>query len=132
MIATTRREALFGAAAVPALAGLPRWQAQPSGVRLLVHDPALAAGRVLAAAHDGETLAIEGDRVRFGRTLFASRPAMVVGVSRPADALLIADVAREAGYREVDDGTDRLRAMIEATQPQDRGLVLGWVLAPRR
>jgi hypothetical protein len=132
MIAATRREALFGAAAVPALAGLPRWQAQPGGARLLVHDPALAAGRALAAAHEGEARPIEGDRVRFARTLFAGRPAMVVGISRPADALLIADVAREAGYREVDDGTDRLRAMIEATHPQDRGLVLGWVLAPRR
>jgi hypothetical protein len=132
MIATTRREALFGAAAVPALAGLPGWQAQPSGARLLVHDPALAAGRALAAAHDGETRAIEGDRVRFARALFANRPAMVVGVSRPADAQLIADVAREAGYIQVEDGADRLNTMIEATHPRDRGLVLGWVLAPRR
>ncbi len=49
----------------------------------------------------------------------------VVGVSRPADALLIEEVAREAGYMLADDRT--VREMTAEAQPLDRGLVLGWV-----
>src|SRR5687768_18064786 len=55
-----------------------------------------SAGRRFAGAYGGEALAIEGDRIRFARAVFARRPAFVVGVSRPADALLIEEVAREA------------------------------------
>jgi hypothetical protein len=96
---------------------------------VLLHDPSLEAGRRFAEAYGGEAWSIEGDRIRFARAVFARRPAYVVGVSRPADALLIEDVAREAGYAPADDET--VRGLTAAAQPLDRGLVLGWVLAPR-
>ena len=129
MISTTRREAMMGALAVPAVAGVPRWKLGTAA--LLLHDPALAAGRRLAEAHQGEVLAIHGDRIRFARAVFERRPSLVVGVSRPADALLIEEVGREAGYGPVYTGAEGLREMIAASQPRDRGLVLGWVLAPK-
>ena len=102
MISATRREALIGALTVPAVAGLP-----------------------------GEALAIEGDRIRFARAVFERRPSLVVGISRPADALLIEEVGREAGYVPVSEGIEALKGVIVGTRPRDRGLVLGWVLAPR-
>ena len=123
----TRREALLGALAVPAVAGMPRMKSATGS--LLLHDPSLTAGRRLAGTHGGEVLAIEGDRIRFARAVFERRPVMVVGVSRPADALLIEEVGREAGYAPVGEGADDLREMIAGAR--DRGLVLGWVLAPR-
>ena len=129
MISTTRREALMGALAVPAAAGLPGVALARSNSALLLHDPTLVAGRRLAQAHGGEALAIEGDRIRFARAVFERRPLLVIGISRPADALLIEDVAREAGYVLVGEGAASLREMIEVAA--DRGTVLGWALAPR-
>jgi len=134
MIATTRREALMGALAVPAVAGLPKWRWQHGELSLVVYDPALEAGRRLAAmepAPRSEVLGIAGDRIRFAREVFDRRPALVVGVSRPADALLIDEVGREAGYHPVDWNAGTLSELITAARPRDRGLVLGWVLAPR-
>ena len=125
----TRREAMLAALAVPATAGMPKLAAARTGGAVLLHDPSLEAGRRFAKAHGGEALPIEGDRVRFARAVFAGRPAFVVGVSRPADAMLIEDVAREAGYVAADDA--RVREMTAAAQPLDRGLVLGWVLVPK-
>ncbi len=124
----TRREALKGALAVPAVAGLPKGRWRHGELSLVAYDPALAAGRGLAALHEGEALAIAGDRIRFAAAMFERRPSLVVGVSRPADALLIEDVAREAGYRPVDWHAEPLRELI--VESGDRGLVLGWVLAP--
>jgi len=86
-------------------------------------------GRRFAEAYGGEALPIAGDRIRFARAVFERRPAFVIGVSRPADALLIEDVGREAGYLPADDKT--VREMTATAQPLDRGLVLGWVLAPK-
>ncbi|HYD24538.1 MAG TPA: hypothetical protein VEB68_07055 [Croceibacterium sp.] len=125
----TRRGVLAGALTAPALAGLPTTASARSGDAVLLHDPSLVAGRRFAEACGSEALPIEGDRVRLARAVFARRPAFVVGVSRPADALLIEDVAREAGYAPADDG--RVRDMTAATQPLDCGLVLGWVLVRR-
>jgi hypothetical protein len=113
----TRREALKGALAVPAVAAVPTVAWARGGKAVLVHDPALAAGRRLAALHDGEVLAITGDRIRFARALFARRPSLVVGVTRSADALLIEEVAREAGY-------------VPVATPSGLG-ASGWALAPR-
>ena len=127
MIRATRREALMGALAVPAVAGMPRLKRGTTP--LLVHDPMLAAGRRLAEAHDGEALAIEGDRIRFARAVFERRPTLVIGVSRHADALLIEEVGREAGYLPVSSGGEGLRKLIAGARPRDRGLV--WVLAPK-
>lgn len=125
----TRRGVLAGALAVPALAGVPRVASARAGDAVLLHDASLEAGRRFTAAYGGEALPIEGDRIRFARAVFERRPSFVVGVSRPADALLIEDVGREAGYVLADDKT--VREMTAAAQPLDRGLVLGWVLAPR-
>lgn len=125
----TRREALMGALAVPAVAALPGAALARGGGAVLLHDPSLEAGGRLAEAHGGEVLAIAGDRIRFARAVFARRPSLVLGVSRSADALLIEEVGREAGYVPVSDRT--LREMMAAAAPRDRGLVLGWVLAPR-
>ncbi|MGX7896018.1 hypothetical protein [Tsuneonella sp. HG222] len=125
MIRATRREALAGALAVPAMGSVAHWRFQAGAV--VVHDPALAAGRRLAAQSPG-ALAIEGDRIRFARALFARRPSLVVGVSRPADALLIEEVAREAGYVAVSAHSATLAESIAAASTIDRGLVLGWVL----
>ena len=126
----TRRGVLAGALAVPAMAGLPRVAVARAGKAVLLHDPSLAAGRRFAEAYGGEAIAIEGDRIRFARGVFEQRPAFVVGISRPADALLIEEVAREAGYVPVDDAS--VREMTAAARPLDRGLVLGWVLVQRR
>ena len=125
----TRRGVLAGALAAPAVAGLPRVASARVGKALLLHDPSLEAGRRFAQAYPGEALAIEGDRIRFARAVFAQRPAFVVGVSRPADALLIEEVGREAGYAPADDA--KVRELTAAAQPLDRGLVLGWVLTPK-
>jgi hypothetical protein len=125
----TRRGVIAGALAVPAVAGVPHAAAARGGNAVMLHDPSLAAGRRFAEAYGGEALAIEGDRIRFARAVFEQRPAFVVGVSRPADALLIEDVAREAGYLPADDA--KVREMTAAAQPLDRGLVLGWVLVPQ-
>ena len=129
MIRTTRRGVLAGALAAPAVAGLPGAASARVGKAVLLHDPSLEAGQRFAEAYGGEALPIEGDRIRFARAVFARRPSFVVGVSRPADALLIEDVGREAGYGLADDAT--VRELTEAAQPLDRGLVLGWVLTPR-
>jgi hypothetical protein len=94
----TRREALKGALAIPAVAAVPTAAWARGGNAVLVHDPALAAGRRVAALHDGEVLPIAGDRIRFARALFARRPSLVIGITRSADALLIEEVGREAGY----------------------------------
>ena len=132
MIRATRRAALAGALALPAAASLAKSPKRKAIGTILLHDPSLEAGRRFAAAAHarGETaLAIEGDRIRFARAVFEQRPAFVVGVSRPADALLIEDVAREADYAPADDA--KVREMTAAAQPLDPGLVLGWVLAPK-
>ena len=102
MIRTTRRAALMGALAVPTVAGLAHWRWKHGERSVLLHDPALAAGRRFAeagTAHGGEVRAIEGDRIRFARDVLDSRPALIAGVSRHADFILIEDAAREAGYR---------------------------------
>ena len=71
-----------------------------------------SAGRRFAAAggeRGGQVRAIAGDRVRFGREVFESRPALVAGVSRHADFMLLADVGREHGYHHVATISGRAR-----------------------
>ena len=104
MIRLTRRGALAGALAVPTVAGLAHWRWRHGERSVLLHDPALEAGRRFAnagTARGGEVRAIEGDRIRFARGLLAANPALIAGVSRHADFILIEDVTREAGYRPV-------------------------------
>ena len=121
----TRRGVLAGALAVPAVAGLPKVAWARSGNAVLLHDPSLDAGRRMAATHGGEALAIEGDRIRFARAVFERRPSFVVGISRHADALLIEEVGREAGYELVESGAEALRNATAGEQAH------GWVLAPK-
>jgi hypothetical protein len=116
-VKATRREAMLAALALPAGAGMPRLAQARAGGAVLLHDPTLAAGRRFAAACCGEARAIEGDRIRFAREVFARRPGLVLGVSRAADALLIEEVGREMGYRPV-------------AAPAVLGRH-GWALAPR-
>lgn len=102
MIRTTRRAAMMGALAVPTVAGLAHWRWRHGEASVLLHDASLSAGRRFAEAgraRGGDVRAIEGDRIRFAREVLEARPALIAGVSRHADFILIEDVAREAGYR---------------------------------
>lgn len=106
MIYASRRGVIAGALAVPTLAGIANWRHEAGVGRhgeqaALLYHPSLEAGRrFAAAAKDGNSLAIAGDRIRFTREVLSSKPALIAGVSRPADLLMIADVAAEAGYME--------------------------------
>ncbi|HSG54904.1 MAG TPA: hypothetical protein VLA45_05575 [Paracoccaceae bacterium] len=87
--------------AVPTVAGLARWRWQHGSHTGLVHDASLAAGTrfALAGAAAGRpSVQVHGDTIRFARDLVATRPSLIAGVTRHADALLIAEVAAEAGY----------------------------------
>lgn len=102
MIRSTRRAAMMGALAVPTVAGLAHWRWRHGERSVLLHDPALAAGRRFAeagTARGSDVRAIEGDRIRFARAVLETRPALIAGISRHADFILIEDAAREAGYR---------------------------------
>lgn|GEM_PF-616445 len=168
---------LTGALAVPTLSGLAAWRWKHGEQRVLLHDASLEAGRRFAGAGSELGLApraIEGDRIRFAREIFAAKPALVAGVSRHADLLLIADVAAEAGYVLAAEFEGRRRAcsgaqclpgwaalgrmakasgqgwvetlaayaanpggnlpapLAVAPSRPDAGLVLGWVLAPKK
>ncbi len=116
----SRRGLLAGAVAVPAAAGLAGWRWQNGHGTLMLYDAELPAGRAFAqagSAWNRAVVALEGDRIRFARDVFARRPAMVQGVTRQADAVLIEDVAAEAGYE---------RAALEV-----EGDVLRWTLMPK-
>ena len=121
MIRATRRGALAAGLALPAAASLAKSpKRKPSGT-VLLHDPSLEAGRRLAAAAQArgdKALAIEGDRIRFARAVFGRAPALIIGVSRAADAVLIEDVGREAGYTPV-------------AMPTPLAGKFAWALAPR-
>lgn len=102
MIVATRRSVVAGALALPMAARASGFTLGARSGAVLLHDPALEAGRNFAEAGrsaGAKVMAIEGDRIRFAREVFAARPAYVVGLSRQADAVLIEDVAREFGYR---------------------------------
>jgi hypothetical protein len=132
MIRATRREALAGALALPAVASLAKAPKRKASGSVLLHDPSLEVGRAFVAAGQArgdKVLPIEGDRIRFARAVFERVPALVIGVSRSADAVLIEDVAREAGYAPVAVPAP-LAAMLAGTQGPDRGQALGWALAP--
>jgi len=104
MIRATRRTVMASALAVPTVAGLASWRWRHGEASVLLYDPALAAGRRFAGAGEaqgGVVRAIEGDRIRLARAVLERRPTLVAGVSRHADALLIEDVAQEAGYARV-------------------------------
>jgi hypothetical protein len=97
----TRRGALAGALALPAAAAVAKAPRRSTSGTIVLYDPSYQGARsfaVSAQVRGAEALRIQGDRIRFARALFARKPALVVGVSRSADAVLNADVGREAGY----------------------------------
>lgn len=109
-----------GALAAPAAASAAEWQWRNGHGSVLLFDPDLPQARTFAdgaRAWNRDVLAIEGDRVRFARTVFESRPAIVRGVSRQADAVLVQEVAEEEGY--------------ERTALKVEGDALTWTLQPR-
>jgi hypothetical protein len=129
VIRATRRVALAGTLALPAAASFAKSaRRKPSGT-VVVYDPTFEGARTFAVSAQvqggANPVRIHGDRVRFARALFERMPALVVGVSRSADAVLIEDVAREAGYVPV-AVPPALAGMLHKTSAR------GWALAPRR
>jgi hypothetical protein len=128
VIRATRRAALAAALAVPAAAAMAKSAKRAPSGTVVLYDPTFEGARNFAASAQlqGGTsaLRIAGDRIRFARALFERRPALVVGVSRSADAVLIEDVAREAGYLPV-AVPPKLAGMLYKTSAR------GWALAPR-
>lgn len=104
MMRTTRRAMMLGSLATPTLAAMPQWR-WPRGERsALVFDKSLAAGlRFEAAGRVGgaSPLAITGDRVRFTRTILEDRPALLAGLTRSADSLMVEEIAAELGYHRI-------------------------------
>lgn len=132
MIRASRREALMGVLAMPAVGALPQWKGSCHTV--LVHDPSLAAGcRVAEAAraNGDDVLAIDGDRIRFARAVFDRRPSLVIGASRYADRLLIEEVGREAGYGPASLRKGVLADMLAEARAAEGERPLAWVLARR-
>lgn len=116
----SRRGVLAGAAALPIATQARGWRWEHHGDTVLLYDAQLPAAQTFAAAgrEAGRTvIALDGDRIRLARELFAGRPALVRGVSRQADAVLVEEVASEAGYTLVAQRVD--------------GVVIDWTLAPR-
>jgi hypothetical protein len=123
-----------GTLVLPAAASLAKApKRKPSGT-VLLHDPSLDAGRRFAAsahARGDKVMAIEGDRIRFAREIFEQTPALVIGVSRQADAVLIEDVAREAGYGSVSLRKGALAERLTEVRTAEGEQALTWVLARR-
>ena len=93
-----RRTVLIAAAGATAAAALPAF-AMAAQASVAVFEAEEPAARAFAQGRD-PALAIDGDRVRFARSLFRDqRPAKVIAVTRYADYLVLADAAREDGYR---------------------------------
>lgn len=94
----------FLASAAMASAALAGGRAEAATLPLLLHDPALAAGRRFAARAQnlgGQAVALHGDRVRQMQVLLAHSPAAIFAVTRRSDELLVGEIAAEAGYRRM-------------------------------
>ena len=116
----TRRAMIAGLAAVPAAASASEFTWRHGHGTVLLFDADLPQGRAFAEAGrawNRAVLPLEGDRIRFAREVFGRRPAIVQGVSRQSDAVLLAEVAGEAGYEQVALKVD--------------GAALEWTFAPK-
>lgn len=102
MTGLSRRAFVATAASVPALLGAaPAPAVGATGAALLLYDPQVEAGRrfaARAATLGTRAVPLVGDRVALLRPLLGGVPALW-GVSRHADALLVADIAHEQGFR---------------------------------
>ncbi|WP_206245299.1 hypothetical protein [Novosphingobium terrae] len=106
MTALTRRRLMAVAAgSAPLIAlGNPAKALAAKGNVLLVHDDTLPAARrfaMRARLLGLPSQALEGDRVPLFRRWLAPRPALVFGMTRHADRLLLAEIAREMGYEDL-------------------------------
>jgi hypothetical protein len=127
VIRASRRAALAGALALPAAAAVAKSPGRAASGTIVLYDPSFEGARNFAAnarLRGARPLPIKGDRIRFARALFERMPALVVGVSRSADAVLIEDVAREAGYVAV-PVPPAIAGLLHKTSAR------GWALAPR-
>ena len=104
-----QRSVLAAGAALAAAAAAPTAFAKTADLigpaPLTLFDPAAPAARAYAetaASRGGRSVPIEGDRIRLARRLFAQgAPARITVIARHADVLLLAEAAREEGYRSV-------------------------------
>ena len=115
---------LAGMIASPAAASMADWQWRHGHGSVLLYDASLPQARAVAEAGNAWNrpalvlaTAPDGDLIRFARQVFADRPALVRGVSRQADAVLVLEVAEEAGY-------ERTALVVD-------GDALTWTLQPR-
>ena len=93
----SRRTVLVAVAAATALAPLAGIAGGTGTLAVFEADEPVARD---FAARLPARMAVDGDRVRFARRVFGQlRPGRVVGMTRYADYLLLADAAREEGYR---------------------------------
>lgn len=114
-----RRRAFLGAAATAAGAATAGpLRAAASGRTLWVYDP-VALDRPHLLPQGVEGIAVEGDRIRFARRLFAQAPQEIRGVTRYADFLLLSGAAAELGYRV-------------ASRTALDGNLLGWAVRRQR
>lgn len=104
LLPATRRCALQAVMALGAAASLARLPSPGTEGSVRLYDASLEAGRRFAEAvrlAGGAALALEGDPIRNARSVLRTRPALIVGVSRRAEALLFAEVGAESGYARV-------------------------------
>ena len=116
----SRRAMIAGLAAVPAAASASEFTWRHGHGTVLLFDADFPQGRAFAEAGrawNRSVMPLSGDRIRFAREVFARRPAIVRGVTRQADAVLLAEVAAEAGYEQVALKLD--------------GAALEWTFAPK-
>ncbi len=93
-----RRTVLIAAAGATAAAALPAF-ADAAEASVAVFEAEEPAARAFVQGRR-PALAVGGDRVRFARMLFGEqRPKKVVAMTRYADYLILAEAAREDGYR---------------------------------
>jgi len=96
------RRTVLAAAATLAGAAAAKSAIAKGAEALILFDPAEPAARAFAASQGGRAVPIKGDRIRLARRLFASgAPGRLTVISRHADQLLLAEAAREQGYRSV-------------------------------
>lgn len=97
----TRRIVLSGMVAAPVVLGLGSWIRLPDMKALFLYHESFEAWPQIAAARElgNTTLSpLRGDRVRQMRGILADMPDRIVGITLSSDALLLHDIAREAGY----------------------------------
>ena len=98
-----RRTVLAAAATLAVVAATAaRAVAKAVDPPLTLFDPTEPAARAFAASRGGRIIPIEGDRIRLARRLLAEGASgRLTVIARHADQLLLAEAAREAGYRPV-------------------------------